>query len=233
MSITRTRLTSAIALLSCSLAIGGAANAAMLRLDFTATFDELEGFDHSLGNLVTFPANITMSGTVTWDSTISPYASNGVNSRSWEYASFEAVVEGGFVGFGSIPRDVGITASTPAAPGGLNHIQGVHRPGNGSELYWKNSNWATPPGFASGAFEINTFEVAAMPLFASPLPSDPGDYYGDIPFNIRYDLIDFGFNSEYSIRNPAISSFVVTKVPAPGAASLLGLSGIIAMRRKR
>ncbi len=234
MSIAQINRTRTLALLSCSFAISGAANAAMLQLDFSATYNEIRGEQYVIGNLADLPADVTVSGTVTWDSSLSPFLHNGVSNRAYEYTSFDAVVEGSFVDFDSNLRDVGITPSTPAVPDSFNNLEVAHHnPTNGSSLTWNNVNWSPPAGFGSGVFSIHSGQISAMPFSISPLPSAPGDYYGAIPFWLQFRLQDFGASTHYSFHDPVSTSFVVTEVPTPGAAALFGIAGLVATRRRR
>ncbi len=230
----RIKTTATLTLLYCSFAIAAEANAAMLQLDFFVTFDHVSGTEFSTGQFGDLPAHVTMSGSVTWDTSLPPLSSDGVSNRDWEYTSFEAVVAGSFLDFDSNATGVSFTPSTPAVPGNGNGLATSLNAGSGdTSMSWINSNWTMPAAFSGGSFGIFSPGISAMPHITSPLPSDPGDYYGDSPIQLICTFSTHD-NDIYSFVDPSISSFVVREVvPAPGAATLLGLSGIIAMRRKR
>jgi hypothetical protein len=154
------------------------------------------------------PANLTVTGTVVWDSEAITFLNNGVNSHFWEFISFEAV------GVGSLDdgTNIGFTISNGPTDGNPSTvIQSVHSPSqNASNVYWRSQLTTAPSGFSFGTFNIHTFGLSAMPEFGSLLPCRISEYENGSAFEGEYFLSDSNLNS-YSFTQAVSVSTVISE----------------------
>jgi|GEM_PF-2918474 len=197
---------SAIAIAALALAAAGTtANAELFQMEFTITYDSYDYFGDDF--LFDLPANLTVTGTVVWDSDAITFSNNGVNSHYWEYVSLNAV------GVGSLDdgTDIGFTITRGPTNGSpSNVIQTVHSPSqNASNMYWRGRLDAIPSAFDFGRFNISTLGVPAMPDFTSLLPCRVGEYLDGGAFRGDFSLDDENFNS-YNFNTSSVSTSIIT-----------------------
>lgn len=189
-------------------------NAELFQLDFTITYDTYE-FDFG----PELPTDLVVTGTVIWDSDVSAFSDNGVNSHYWEYMSFEAVGVGSLVD----GTDVGFTITRGPTAGNANYvIQSVHSPSNSaSNMYWRGGLDAVPVGFDFGSFDISSLGVTAMPAFESPLPNTISGYESGGAFRSSFTLFDENFDS-YRFNTSSVSVVITEYVPPVCTADING-----------
>lgn len=189
-------------------------NAELYQLDFTITYDTYE-FDFG----PELPTDLVVTGTVIWDSDVSAFSDNGVNSHYWEYMSFEAV------GVGSLAdeTDVGFTITRGPTDGNANYvIQSVHSSTNSaSNMYWRGRLDTTPAGFDLAIFNVSTLGVTAMPAFESPLPNTISGYESGGAFRGSFTLYDENFDG-YRFNTSSVSVVITELVPPVCTADING-----------
>lgn len=181
-------------------------NAELLKMEFTISYDTYQ-FDFG----PELPTDLTVTGTVIWDTEVPSFSDNGVNSHSWEYLSFEAVGVGTLID----GTDVGFTITRGPTDGNAFYvIQSVHSPSqNASNMYWRGRLDTTPAGFDFTSFSVSTFGVTAMPEFESLLPCRINEYESGGAFRGDYIIYDKDFNS-YNFNTSSIS-VVITEYVSP------------------
>ncbi len=185
-----------------------AAHANPLRIDFTVHFSQATGGPHNLG---TFNANVTVTGSYTWDSSAVPFFNNGVNTHYFPNTGFNEVCTGTVHDGG--PVNVGFTATYAGGGTTTSPIQTVHSGGN-SDVYWRSGggHLAAPAGYL-GTFEIQLLLDPALPLYTSPLPANPGDYSGPYGFSADYILERSNGNGpDYYFSSPDQVHVTVTAI---------------------
>jgi len=165
------------------------ANAQLFQMEFTAVYKDY--FNSGGGGTQTGVVMVT--GTVVWDSQTPSTFTNGSNSRSWDYISFEARGIGHLEGGHEIDftLDLGPSGSTS------NSIQTVHIPSqNASNMYWRSNidPFNTGSGVWDGSFYIFAGNAPGMPDFTSPLPTTAAGYEGSNGFSPRLSFTDADFN---------------------------------------
>lgn len=189
-------------------------NAELLKMEFTIAYDSYQ-FDFGPD----LPTNLTVTGTVIWDTEVSSFSNNGVNSHYWEYLSFEAV------GVGTLDNgtDVGFTITRGPTDGSAAYvIQSVHSPTqNASNMYWRGSLDTTPASFDFGSFDVSTLGVTAMPEYESLLPCRISEYESGGAFRGDYTLFDKEF-SLYLFNTSSVSVVITEHVPPVCTADING-----------
>ena len=202
---------------------GTSANAQLFQMDYTIAYDRYD-IDFSSGGTT----DLTVTGSILWDSQAPSTGGNNVNVHYWDYLSHEAVA----VGTLDNGTDVGFTINTgPTNGSSQNRIHTTHIPSQSlSWMRWsaRLENLAPAWDFG-GSFYIRNYDGIGMPLFESPLPSTPAGYGSG--FEGDLELYDQDFNSYQFIPNSV--SVVITEfdciadINGDGIVDFFDISGFI------
>jgi len=142
----------------------------------------------------------------------------GFHTDLFGFGIFGVLPNGHIAAFGSILPFVDFgQVWTPGSPV---RLQMIHTPGNGDGV---------TPGTIPSTMEYR-YDTGSGVVSSGPLAFTTGE--GGIPSNFNF-LVGFGVQNQGAPGGRSVADFTNIVVPAPSVSALLGLGGLVMLRRRR